>query len=202
VAFSVAANSGSARSGTLTIAGQTYTVSQDGAACTYSISPASQNVAAGGGMGSAAVMTSSGCSWTVSSNAGWINVTSGASGSGNGSFSFTVAANSGAARSGTMSIAGQTFTVNQDAMACTFSVAPTTVNIGAGPDGGSVTVTASGGCSWTATANADWLSITGGASGAGAGTVSFSAGRNRTGSVRIGTLTVAGQVVTIMQSGS
>jgi hypothetical protein len=42
-------------------------------------------------------------------------VTAGASGTGNGTVSFTVAANTGAARSGTLTIGGQTFTVTQAA---------------------------------------------------------------------------------------
>ena len=39
----------------------------------------------------------------------------GGSGSGNGSAGFSVAADTGAARSGTITVAGQTFTVSQDA---------------------------------------------------------------------------------------
>ncbi|HVQ36598.1 MAG TPA: hypothetical protein VMS31_03645, partial [Pyrinomonadaceae bacterium] len=44
-----------------------------------------------------------------------ITVTSGSSGSGNGTVNYSVAANSGALRNGTMTIAGQTFTVTQAA---------------------------------------------------------------------------------------
>jgi len=45
-------------------------------------------------------------------------VSAGSSGSGNGTVSFTVAANSGAPRTGTLTIAGQTYTVTQSASAC------------------------------------------------------------------------------------
>ena len=44
----------------------------------------------------------------------WITVTSGASGNGNGSVEFSVKKNSGDARTGTLTIAGRTFTVRQD----------------------------------------------------------------------------------------
>lgn len=54
-----------------------------------------------------------GCTWTAVANDAWITVTSGASGSGNGSTTYTVAVNSGTARSGTLTVAGTTFTVNQ-----------------------------------------------------------------------------------------
>ena len=56
------------------------------------------------------------------SNASWMTVTSGASGSGPGTVAFSVAANTGAARTGTLTIAGQTFTVTQ-AAPCTYAIA-------------------------------------------------------------------------------
>ena len=51
--------------------------------------------------------------WTASSNNPWITVTSGSSGSGAGTVGYSVASNSGSARTGTITIAGQTFTVSQ-----------------------------------------------------------------------------------------
>ncbi|HWN08430.1 MAG TPA: M36 family metallopeptidase [Pyrinomonadaceae bacterium] len=85
-----------------------------GGTCTYSINPTSASYAAGGGTGSVTVTAGTGCAWTAVSNASFITVTSGSSGSGNGSVGYSVAANSGSAsRNGTMTIAGQTFTVTQ-----------------------------------------------------------------------------------------
>ncbi len=81
--------------------------------CTYAIAPASQPFAAAGGAGSVNVTTQTGCAWTAASNAAWITINSGASGNGNGTVNFTVAANTGAQRTGTLTIAGQTFTVTQ-----------------------------------------------------------------------------------------
>ena len=83
--------------------------------CTYSISPTSASPGAGASTGTVAVTAGTGCAWTATSNAAWLTITSGASGSGNGSVGYSVAANTGAARSGTLTIAGQTFTVNQAA---------------------------------------------------------------------------------------
>ena len=45
--------------------------------------------------------------------AGWIALVSGANGNGAGAVTFSVAANTGTARTGTLTIAGQTFTVTQ-----------------------------------------------------------------------------------------
>jgi len=82
--------------------------------CVYTLAPASQAVAAPGGTFSVAVTTASGCNWTATSNDSWITITSGGGGSGNGAVNYTVAAYTGAtSRVGTMTIAGQTFTVTQ-----------------------------------------------------------------------------------------
>jgi len=91
------------------------TCTTGGGGCTYAISPTSTTVVASGGSGSISVTAPSGCAWTATSNNGWITITSGASGSGNGSVGYSVAANaSSSARVGTITAAGQTFTVNQN----------------------------------------------------------------------------------------
>ena len=86
-----------------------------GAPCSYSLSANNQSFSSSGGPGSVNVVTTSGCAWTATSNANFVSITSGASGTGNGTVSYTVAANTSTARSGTLTIAGQTYTVNQSA---------------------------------------------------------------------------------------
>jgi len=127
-------------------------------------------------------------------------VTSGASGTGNGSVGLSVAANTGAARMGTVAIAGETFTVNQAAFVapCSYSIAPTSQSVPVLGGTGTVTVTTTSACAWTASSNAPWLSITSGATGTGNGTVGFGAAAN-TGIARTGTLTIAGQTFTVTQ---
>jgi hypothetical protein len=67
-----------------------------------------------GGNGQVAVTANSGAAWLTASDASWLTVKSGASGAGNGNVTFSVAANTGnAQRVGTLTIAGQTFTVTQ-----------------------------------------------------------------------------------------
>jgi hypothetical protein len=87
------------------------------ASCTYSISPTSQSFPAVGGDGSVNVTAPNGCSWMATSHDGWITITAGNSGIGNGPVNFSVSANNGGARTGTLTIAGQTFTVTQAASA-------------------------------------------------------------------------------------
>ena len=82
--------------------------------CNYSISSGSVSLSASGGTGTVSVTASTGCAWTATSNASWISVTSStASGTGNGSVSYSVSRNNGASRTGTITVAGKTFTVNQ-----------------------------------------------------------------------------------------
>jgi uncharacterized protein (TIGR03437 family) len=120
-------NTSSTRVGTLTIAGRSFTVTQAG--CSFSVSPTSKSFTAAGGTDSVAVTASpTACTWTATSNASWITITAGSSGSGNGTVNYSVAANTGAFRTGTITVAGQTITITQlgDPSVC----AVTPINIG------------------------------------------------------------------------
>ncbi len=79
--------------------------------CGYTLNPAGANVSAAGGSASFAVTAPAGCAWTAASNAAWLTTSS--AGSGNGTVNFTVSSNPGAARSASITVSGQTFTVNQ-----------------------------------------------------------------------------------------
>jgi len=83
--------------------------------CSYALSVNNGAFGAAGGSDSVSVTASNGCTWTAISNDPFIAITSATNGTGNASVSYSVAANSGAARTGTMTIAGQTFTVDQTA---------------------------------------------------------------------------------------
>jgi len=199
VAFSATANTGNVRTGSLTIAGQTFAVTQPGS-CATSINPSSQSVPATAGSGaSIAVSAAGGCGWTATTTASWITITGGASGTGNGNVTFTFTANTGSGRTGTISIGTQTHTVTQ-AGSCSTSIAPPSQSVAAtaGP-ATSITVTAAAGCNWTATPSQTWLTITSGASGSGNGTVGFTVGAN-TGPARSATITIAGQTHTVNQA--
>ncbi|MEZ5354030.1 MAG: BACON domain-containing carbohydrate-binding protein [Bryobacteraceae bacterium] len=68
-----------------------------------------------GGYSEVGVTASPACVYQSSANAGWITIVSGGYGGGNGTLRLMVRPNAGAARSGTVTIAGQTITVNQAA---------------------------------------------------------------------------------------
>jgi hypothetical protein len=101
------------RSGALTIGGRTFTVTQAAGTGAASLSPTAATTTSGAGGGSVSVTIGAGCAWTSSSNASWITVAGG--GTGNGSATYTIASNSGCARAGSLTIAGQTFNVSQAA---------------------------------------------------------------------------------------
>lgn len=170
-------------------------------ACGFSLNPPLQNIDSPGGSANVTVTANAGCSWSATSNANWIHST--ASGNGNGTALYTVDQNSGAARSGALAIGGHLLTINQ-ANGCSFSINPTVKNAVAGPDNGFVTVTSSGGdCPWTATSNAAWIQIAGASqgvlSGIGNGVVTYNVAPN-SGPARTGTLTIAGQIFTVLQN--
>jgi hypothetical protein len=197
VSYTVDPSSGPERSGVLTIGGQTFTVTQANG-CSISLSPNSANVPAGGAKNSVGVTAGGGCPWSAASGVPWISIASGSTGSGNGSVAYTVDSTTGPARSGAITIGGQTFTVNQ-ASGCTYQLSQTSFNVG--PPGGtrSVNVTVSAGCTWTATSNANWITVSNGQSGNGSGSTEFIIAPNLLGP-RTGTVTVAGQTVTINQN--
>jgi len=172
------------------------------APCTFGITPPSRSHSAASGSGTVAVTAGTGCGWTAAANAAWLHVTSGASGSGNGSVVYGVDANTTAQpRSGTLTIADKTFTVDQSAaVACTFAITPKRASYGAGGGGGSVAVLTQAGCAWTGVSNVAWITVSGGG-GSGAGTLTYSVapygGPLRR---RVGTLTIAGKTFTVTQT--
>ncbi|MCG3193534.1 MAG: hypothetical protein DIJKHBIC_02787 [Thermoanaerobaculia bacterium] len=218
VTYSVAANTGPARTGTITIedyatrgggsapepgllASGSFTVTQ-ASGCVYSLNPTSMNIGMSGGTNLIfQVQSGSGCPWTATSNVSWIVVTAGASGTGNGTVTYRVLSNTGVARTGTITAGGQTFTVNQDGT-CAYTLNPPSASVGApGATGLSFQVQTGSNCFWTAASNAAWITITGGVSGTGTGTVNYSVSANP-GSARTGTITAGGQTFTVNQSGS
>ena len=85
-----------------------------GTSCAFTLAPAGQTFGLAGGSGQVTVAASSGCSWIASGTASWLTPSPNSSGSGNGTVSFSVAANSaGAFRTGFVLIGGEAFPVQQ-----------------------------------------------------------------------------------------
>jgi len=122
--LTLTANTGGERTGTVTIATRTFTVTQRAfvPACTYSIDPTEANLSRpDAAQGTVSVTAGAGCAWTATSNASWITVASGATGTGNGQVLLTFPANTGPMRTGTVTIATRTFTLTQAAVVASSS---------------------------------------------------------------------------------
>jgi hypothetical protein len=88
--------------------------------CTFSISSSSQSFSALGGTGSINVSTQSGCGWTAGSNQSFAAITSGFSGSGNGTVTFSVSQNTSIyQRTATLTVAGNSLTIYQNGASTT-----------------------------------------------------------------------------------
>ena len=159
VSYTVAANTGTARTGTLTIAGLTTTVTQAGA-CTYTVAPTTQSVVTAGG--SVAFYrrstTTSGCAWTGVSNNADVD-------HGHGRQQWQRQWHHELHRRRQYidlfahrdtDDAGFTTTITQ-AGTCAYTVAPTTQSVLAAGGSQSAAVTTASGCNWTGVSNTTGL---------------------------------------------
>jgi uncharacterized protein DUF4114/BACON domain-containing protein len=90
------------------------------------------------------------------------------------------------------------FTVRQ-LIICNYSISPPSQSFGSGGGRGSVSLNASGGCSWNATSNVSWVTITSGGAGSDSGTVNYAVALNTSADSRTGTITLQGQTFTVYQ---
>jgi hypothetical protein len=160
----------------------------------------SANYGATAGNGLFTLQANAGCVWQAVSQSDWITVNLGNNWSGSGTIGYLVAANTGAARSGTITAGGLTFTVNQ-ASGCTYTLSSNSANVSSNSTTGSFNISSDTGCDITAVSNAPFITITS-ETNSGNGTISYSITANTTAQNRTGTITVGGQIFTINQSSS
>ena len=171
----------------------------------FSLMPASASLSSAGGTGTVTVTTTpSDSSWTASSGVSWIAITSGASGTGNGTVVYSVTANNSVSgRSGALTIAGQTFTVMQSGAMPSFTLTPPSANIAAAGGAETVSLTATPpDAPWTIATPPSWITITSPTSGTGSAVISYTAGANPSSSSRTGSVSIAGLSFSITQAGA
>jgi hypothetical protein len=167
--------------------------------CTFALASTSADVGASGGVITVGMTTGATCAWSIQPNASWITVSSAQTGLGPVVVSIQVAANTGSARAGTVSMGGQVFTVNQ-AGACSFEIKPNRLAVNEnGVTRRRIDVVTASGCAWTAVSNASWITVASGASGIGPGVVEVTVARNTSSSKRSGTVTIAGLTLRVDQ---
>jgi hypothetical protein len=214
VSFRVMPNDGSSsRDGAIVVNGEQARVSQR-APCRYDVTPVSQSIGMNGGTGNVTVSTGAECAWTALVDGNWISLTSAAAGSGNGTIAFAVPRNESGGRTGSIRIGSQQSVVTQAASppppppdppvppppappVCTYSISPTNDSVRFNEGVGSVSVSTTPGCTWTATTTSWWLTVESGTR-TGNGTVSYRFPLNL-GTTRTTTATIAGHTFTVIQ---
>jgi hypothetical protein len=170
--------------------------------CQINVSAASSSFNASGGSGTVSVSADRDCTWTVTTDVGWVSITGNRNGQGEASVTYTVAPNTApATRSGSIVIASSRVQLNQAGAPCSYSVSKSGDAIGA--EGGrlSFNVATLTGCNWSAATDAAWLTIASGQSGNSNGTVTVAVAPNIAGP-RVGRVSVGGQTYTVTQSAS
>src|SRR5258708_17819776 len=126
-----------------------------------------------GGSGSSSITASANCSWNASSSAPWITITSGGSGPGPGTMNYSVAPNTGAARSGGIIIQNQTLVITQSGTSRGYGLANPNSSFTQSRGAGNLGVTTTASCAWIPTTNVNWITITSGG-GAASRNITFS----------------------------
>lgn len=196
--FSLALNPGiELRSATISITSttgsltQSYVINQQGVQISLSVNPASLSQSAA--LGAGQVNVTSNTSWTASANQAWITINP-SSGTGNGSFAYTIAENTQtASRSGVITVSAasttSTILVNQSGAAPSLTVEPAFINPSAAGIMGQASVVSN--TTWSVSADQPWITINP-TSGSGNGNFGYTIAENTQTSSRSGVITVSG----------
>ncbi|MCP4697561.1 MAG: DUF1566 domain-containing protein [Gammaproteobacteria bacterium] len=171
-------------------------------ACTVNIRPENRSHTAESNSNSISVTAPTKCAWTAESDSAWLKIFSDASGIGDGMIAYTTDANlSKSIRTGILRIAGQTFTVTQEGIDCSYTITPSSRSHTANAGNDAASVSAPAACSWTAFSNTAWISLASDAENAGNSVVSYNVAANPDTASRTGTLTIAEKTFSVSQSG-
>jgi M6 family metalloprotease-like protein len=183
--FTDAANGVAVRIDGKTSTGFTVTITKTAVPCSFALGTSLAKLPTGGGTGSVQVTTRTDCAWTAVSDASFVTITGGASGTGNGSVSYSVAPNTGTSqRVGTLTVAGQVFSIYQTGNGPTVTIDPPALQFAATIKGAAfvaqttsqklrISQTGSGTVTWTATSVPSWMTVSP-ASGTGPATLTVS----------------------------
>ena len=213
VVFEVAPNGApAARTGRLTVAGLEVTVRQSAAGgpgpppppgdCTFAVEPVVADIGFGETQGTFVVLTDATCGWTAVSDAEWLTIVAGGTGSGGGEVTYRAAENTGAtSRTGHITVGDTVFTIAQQGQpqVCEYDIDPVSESFGSSGGSGEFDVDTGLLCAWTAQSQAAWIHITSGSSGLGDGEVDYAVDPN-TGEARTGAIRVAGFDFTVSQA--
>lgn len=166
--------------------------------CQATVSNSSANFGADGGAGTLTVSVARECAWTAASDVTWISITAGASGQGDGTVGYRVAANADpSVRRGGIAVADQRADIGQEAAACDYTLSAPAGALQAAGANTSVDLRTRPGCGWQARTDSSWLSVRP-ESGSGQAVLVVTAAPNA-GTERTANVLVSGQRVTLRQ---
>ena len=177
--------------------GNVYTITQYG--YTGTISPSSTTCDLNGETGTINVTVDAGITWSATPNVEWLSVTP-TSGRSVGSVTYTVAPYNGVvSRSGSITIAGQTFNVTQTGV--DVNIEPKVTKLAPEADIIQITVTALAGTKWVVTPGASWISILDKEQGYGDYVLTLAVNANPSFARRTGTVAIGTATLTVIQNG-
>ncbi len=163
--------------------------------CTFVLTTAEIDATGAGGTFNIGIQTGAACAWSVTGLPAWITA-SAISGMGPATVTLTLPVDYIATRTAALTVAGLPVTVNQ--AICAFEIDPGGQSFTAAGGAGTITVTATTGCSWQAINTLPFVLLVGNTIGTGSGTVNFTVAADA-GIDRAGTFTVAGLSFTVQQ---
>ncbi|MBR4613560.1 MAG: hypothetical protein IKO40_12690 [Kiritimatiellae bacterium] len=197
VSFTIGANPAvTSRTGSVTVAGKTVTVVQEGLRASVECADTSFGVESDSG--TIWVETEGGGTWTASADVDWIHLFD-ESGTGTTPVMFVVDdyTTTTASRSGTVTIAGHKVVITQQGYE--LSIDPAVAEVGSNAGAGQFGVSAPIDAVWEAIADCDWITIIGARTGIGDGVIQYTIADNTTGETRTGRIVIAGKTYTITQ---
>ena len=199
VTLSATANSGPARSGTVTVGAASVQITQENG-CPGSPGgvPGGLDFVSSGESKTVTLTEDSGCPYSAATDAAWITVEP-ASAAGNGTVTISVTAHTGPQRMGTVTIGAASVQITQ-ANGCPASPGgvPGALDFGSSAESQAVALTEDAGCPYPVATEAAWITVRP-VSVAGNGTVTISVPAH-TGPQRMGTLTIGAASVQITQA--
>lgn len=198
VGYAVSANNGvETRIGYVYVSGHVHTITQAGLGAT--LGSYSAEFERSGGSGSVQVNAPSGKTWHAKSNVEWITV-SAASGTGKCALSFTVAQyDEVSTRSGTLTIADNTFTVHQTGRRMQLTSYSATSDYVA--ETIKIRVNALASTEWGVSVNADWMAVADAGNGRGGDVVHIALAENQSYNARSGVVTIGTEQFSVKQLG-
>src|SRR4051812_22657476 len=131
------------------------------AKCEVAVENAPSATAPAAGMSSTlTISTNRDCTWTASTAASWIAITSATSGQGSGSLAYRVSTNADPApRQASLDVNNTHVAVTQDAAPCRYAVSPSNTTVSANGGNLAITMETLTGCAWSASSSVAWLSL-------------------------------------------